>query len=43
MIEARISASGQALAQAGDLQGSSAPLIPTANRPLRIVINKVIG
>jgi cytochrome c-type biogenesis protein CcmH len=43
VVEARISQSGQAPAQPGDLQGSSAPLATTGAKPLRIVIQKIIG
>jgi hypothetical protein len=41
-IEARISASGQALPVAGDLQGSSAVLDPADGKPLKIVIDEVV-
>ena len=41
-VEARISQSGQALPAAGDLQGTSGPVDPTAHRPLQILIDKVI-
>jgi cytochrome c-type biogenesis protein CcmH len=42
-IEARISLSGQALAQPGDLLGSTPPLNPRGAKPLKIVIQKVVG
>ena len=43
-IEARISASGQPLPTAGDLEGSTAALDPTkTNRPVKIVINRVVS
>jgi cytochrome c-type biogenesis protein CcmH/NrfG len=43
VVEARISQSGQASAQPGDLQGSSAPLAPVGAKALRIVIQKIIS
>jgi tetratricopeptide (TPR) repeat protein len=42
-IEARISKSGLATPTAGDLQGSSGIIDPKAGRPLRIVIDRVVG
>ena len=42
-IEARISLSGQALSQPGDLLGSTPPLNPRAAKPVKIVIQKVVG
>lgn len=43
-IEARISASGQPLPTAGDLEGSTAALDPTkTNRPVKVVINRVVS
>jgi hypothetical protein len=41
-VEARISQSGQPLAAAGDLQGSSGVINPANRQPLRILIDKVI-
>jgi len=41
-IEARISASGQALPATGDLKGSSAVIAPTEGKPLSIVIDEVV-
>ena len=43
IVEARISISGQAASQPGDLLGSTAPLQPAGSKPLRIVIDKVAG
>lgn len=43
VIEARVSKSGQALPQTGDLLGVTAPLDPAAGKPLRIVIDRVVG
>ena len=42
-IEARVSKSGQAMPQSGDLLGTTAPLDPAARKPVRIVIERVIG
>jgi cytochrome c-type biogenesis protein CcmH len=42
-IEARISQSGQALPQPGDLLGSSAALDPAEGKPVHIVIQKPVG
>ena len=42
-VEARISRSGLATPTAGDLQGSSGVIDPKAGRPLRIVIDRVVG
>jgi cytochrome c-type biogenesis protein CcmH len=42
-IEARTSRTGQAMPAPGDFQGVSAPLDPAAGKPVRIVIQKVIG
>ena len=42
-IEARTSRTGQAMPAPGDFQGVSAQLDPTAGKPVRIVIQKVIG
>lgn len=41
-VEARISRSGQPVAAAGDLQGSSAVVDPTAHEPLQIRISEVV-
>ncbi len=42
-IEARISASGQPLASAGDLEGASAVIAPRqAQHPLKIVIDRIV-
>jgi cytochrome c-type biogenesis protein CcmH len=41
-VEARLSASGQALPQSGDLQGSSATLDPKSNPTVRLVINQIV-
>jgi hypothetical protein len=43
VVEARISQSGQATAQPGDLLGRSAPLAPTGAKLLRIVIETIVG
>lgn len=43
VIEARVSKSGQAMPQTGDLLGVTAPLDPAAGNPVRIVIERVIG
>jgi len=42
-IEARVSKSGQAMPQSGDLLGATAPLDPAARKPVRIVIERVVG
>jgi cytochrome c-type biogenesis protein CcmH len=42
-VEARISLSGQAISQPGDLLGSTAPLSPRDGKVLKIVIQKVVG
>jgi len=42
-IEARVSKSGQALPQSGDLLGVTPPLNPAAGKPVRIVIERVVG
>jgi cytochrome c-type biogenesis protein CcmH/NrfG len=42
-IEARTSRSGQAMPAPGDFQGATAPLDPTAGKPVRVVIQRVIG
>jgi cytochrome c-type biogenesis protein CcmH len=42
-IEARTSRTGQAMPAPGDFQGVSAPLDPAAGKPVRILIQKVIG
>ena len=42
-IEARTSRTGQAMPAPGDFQGVSAQLDPAAGKPVRIVIQKVIG
>ncbi len=42
-IEARVSKSGQAMPQSGDLLGVTTPLDPAAGKPVRIVIERVIG
>jgi len=42
-IEARTSRSGQALPAPGDFQGATAPLDPAAGKPVRVVIQRVIG
>jgi cytochrome c-type biogenesis protein CcmH len=41
-VEARISQSGQALAAAGDLQGTTGVIDTTDHKPLAILIDKVI-
>jgi cytochrome c-type biogenesis protein CcmH len=43
IVEARISFSGQPLAQRGDLQGSSGALDPKSGKPVHLVIRDVIG
>lgn len=42
-IEARTSRSGQAMPAPGDFQGATAPLDPAAGKPVRVVIQRVIG
>ena len=42
-IEARVSKSGQAMPQSGDLLGVTTPLDPAAAKPVRVVIERVIG
>ncbi len=42
-IEARISKNGQALPSAGDLQGSTGVFSPADQKPLKIVIDRVIS
>ena len=42
-IEARVSKSGQAMPQSGDLLGVTSPLDPTAGKPVRILIERVVG
>jgi len=42
-IEARTSRTGQAMPAAGDFQGVTAPLDPAAAKPVRVVIQRVIG
>lgn len=42
-IEARTSRTGQAMPAAGDFQGVTAPIDPAAGRPVRVVIQRVIG
>jgi cytochrome c-type biogenesis protein CcmH len=41
VVEARISKAGNAVAQAGDLRGISAPVAPGASN-LRIVIDQIV-
>jgi hypothetical protein len=41
-VEARISASGQPLPAAGDLQGSSGPINAAGSAPLEIVIDRIV-
>jgi cytochrome c-type biogenesis protein CcmH len=41
VVEARISKAGNAVAQAGDLRGASAPIAPGASN-VRIVIDQVV-
>jgi len=43
LVEARISASGNATPQPGDLVGSVAPVDPRAGVPVRITLDRVIG
>jgi hypothetical protein len=42
MIEARISRRGQPLPASGDLQGSTGPVNPPANAPLKILIDGIV-
>jgi cytochrome c-type biogenesis protein CcmH/NrfG len=42
-IEARTSRTGQAMPAAGDFQGVTAPIDPSAAKPVRVVIQRVIG
>lgn len=42
-IEARTSRTGQAMPAPGDFQGATAPLDPAAGKPVRVVIQRVIG
>ena len=42
-IEARVSKSGQAMPQSGDLLGATSPLDPAAGKPVRILIERVVG
>ena len=42
-IEARTSKSGQAMPAPGDFQGATAPLDPKAGKPVRVVIQRVVG
>jgi cytochrome c-type biogenesis protein CcmH len=41
-VEARLSQSGQALPQSGDLQGGSSLFDPKLHQSLRLVINQVV-
>ncbi len=41
-VEARVSKSGQAMPASGDLKGSSGIITPSANQPLKIVIDQVV-
>ncbi len=43
VVVAQVSRSGQAGAQAGDLQGSSAPVAPSSDQPVRVTIDEVVG
>ena len=43
VVEARISIAGQPVAQRGDLQGNSGSLNPRTGKPIRVVINDVVG
>jgi len=43
IVEARLSKTGQPLAQKGDLQGASAAVNPSANAPVRVLIDAVVG
>jgi hypothetical protein len=42
-VEARVSKSGQAMPQSGDLIGVTKSLDPAADKPVRIIIERVIG
>jgi hypothetical protein len=42
VVEARVSLKGQPLAASGDLQGTSGEIDPADNRPLKILIDRVI-
>lgn len=42
-IEARTSRTGQAMPAPGDFQGATEPLNPSAGKPVRVVIQRVIG
>jgi cytochrome c-type biogenesis protein CcmH len=42
-VEARVSKSGQAAPQRGDLLGVTEPLDPAAGKAVRIIIERVIG
>jgi cytochrome c-type biogenesis protein CcmH len=42
-IEARTSRTGQAMPAAGDFQGVIGPIDPAAGKPVRVVIQRVIG
>ncbi len=42
-IEARTSRSGQAMPAPGDFQGATPPLDPKAGKPVRVVIQRVVG
>ena len=42
IVGARLSAQGQALAQAGDLEGSAGPVAVSRTQPISIVIDKVV-
>ena len=42
-VEARTSRTGQAMPAAGDFQGVTAPFDPAAGKPVRVVIQRVIG
>lgn len=43
IVGARLSTSGQALPQTGDLEGSSGPVAVDSKQPVKIVIDKVVG
>jgi cytochrome c-type biogenesis protein CcmH/NrfG len=43
IVEARLSKNGQPLAQKGDLQGASAVVNPSADAPVRVLIDTVVG
>jgi cytochrome c-type biogenesis protein CcmH len=42
VVGARISSSGQAIPQAGDLEGLSPPLSNTTREPIRLLIDQVL-